>query len=451
VFIIGVAFLTEIFFAKPDLAAIAGGFIPTALNHEALLIAIGIIGATVMPHNLYLHSSLVQTRKIDTDRISVKRAIRLNIFDSTIALNMAFFVNAAILILAASVFYKNGMYEVAEIQDAHKLLAPMLGTNLAPILFAVALIAAGQSSTITGTLAGQIVMEGYINLRIHPWVRRLLTRCIAIAPALIVIHIWGESSTGRMLILSQVVLSLQLGFAIIPLIHFVSDKKKMGEFAIKPLVKMLAWLSAIVIVALNIKLVADEMIDVFNSDSSVWLKTGLFVICIGVGLLLLITTLLPIMLKRNITQIPLHNVDGNIHLRHQKFTRIAVAVDFTESDNKSIQHAIAMGGKDAQYLFIHIVESAGAWVAGKEIDDYETEQDEKNLSIYARKITDEGFHVETKIGFGSPKKNIPEFVKTFHADLLVMGSHGHGGLKDFLLGTTVESVRHEVNIPVLVV
>src|SRR6187431_2278461 len=204
-----------------------------------------------MPHNLYLHSSLVQTRKFDRSAAGIKQALKYNFFDSTIALNLAFFVNAAILILAAATFYRNGMFEVAEIQDAHRFLQPMLGTKWAPILFAVALIAAGQSSTITGTLAGQVVMEGYLNLRIAPWIRRLMTRLIAIVPALIVINIYGEESTGSLLVLSQVILSLQLGFAIIPLIHFVSDKIRMGEFVIKPYIKVLAWISATIIVGLN--------------------------------------------------------------------------------------------------------------------------------------------------------------------------------------------------------
>jgi manganese transport protein len=212
-----------------------------------------------MPHNLYLHSSLVQTRKFERTDKGIKQALKYNFIDSTIALNLAFFVNAAILILAAATFYKNGMYEVAEIQDAHRFLEPLLGSKYAPILFAVALIAAGQSSTITGTLAGQIVMEGYLNLRIQPWVRRILTRLIAIVPAVIVITIFGEAVTGKLLIFSQVILSLQLGFAIIPLIHFVSDKSKMKGFQISKTTQIVSWVVAIIIVSLNVKLVFDEI------------------------------------------------------------------------------------------------------------------------------------------------------------------------------------------------
>src|SRR5688572_22302876 len=220
--VVGISFLVEIILAKPSGAEIATGFIPSFPTDEALYIAIGIIGATVMPHNLYLHSALVQTRKIQRSPGGIKQALKWNFIDSAIALNIAFFVNAAILILAATVFFKTGRTDVAQIKDAHELLAPLLGSTIAPTLFAIALIAAGQSSTITGTLAGQIVMEGYLRLRINPWIRRLLTRLLAIIPAIIVISIFGDDEVDRLLVFSQVVLSMQLGFAIIPLIHFVS-------------------------------------------------------------------------------------------------------------------------------------------------------------------------------------------------------------------------------------
>ena len=238
--IIGLSFLIEIILAKPNLGEVVAGFVPTIPGNEALYIAIGIIGATVMPHNLYLHSALVQTRKFKRDNKGIKRALKLNFLDSTIALNLAFFVNAAILVLAATVFFKSGRTDVAEIKTAYELLNDFLGTKLAPTLFAVALIAAGQSSTITGTLAGQIIMEGYLHLRINPWIRRLMTRLIAIIPAVIVILINGEKNIDSLLILSQVILSLQLGFAVIPLILFVIDKKTIVAFVIKRLTKVLA-------------------------------------------------------------------------------------------------------------------------------------------------------------------------------------------------------------------
>src|ERR1700712_1397016 len=270
--IIGLSFLVEMIFAKPHLGEVIRGFVPSIPNSEALYIAIGIIGATVMPHNLYLHSALVQTRKIKRDGDGIRHALKMNFLDSTIALNLAFFVNAAILVLAATVFFKSGRTEVAEIKDAHRLLAPLLGTSVAPVLFAIALIAAGQSSTITGTLAGQIIMEGYLRLRINPWLRRLLTRLLAIIPAVIVIIIYGEEKIDALLILSQVILSLQLGFAIIPLIHFVSDKNKMSSFAIKPVTKILSWLVTIILVFLNLKMVSGSITDFLFSPHSLYWK-----------------------------------------------------------------------------------------------------------------------------------------------------------------------------------
>ena len=296
--IIGISFLIEIILAKPDLAQVATGFVPSIPGNEALYIAIGIIGATVMPHNLYLHSALVQTRKFKRDKKGIKRALKLNFIDSTIALNMAFFVNAAILVLAASVFFYKGRTDVAEISTAHELLNEFLGTKLAPTLFAVALIAAGQSSTITGTLAGQIVMEGYLHLRINPWIRRLMTRLIAVVPAVIVILINGESNIDSLLILSQVILSLQLGFAVIPLILFVSDKKTMGDFAIKPLTKILAWIITSVLVYLNLRMVTEQAGGYFANPGNIFWK----VVIIAGGLLfvalLIISVLYPLMGKR---------------------------------------------------------------------------------------------------------------------------------------------------------
>ncbi|MBD0353532.1 MAG: Nramp family divalent metal transporter, partial [Flavisolibacter sp.] len=299
--IIGLSFLTEIILAKPNLGEIATGFIPSIPNKEALYIAIGIIGATVMPHNLYLHSALVQTRKIKRDEKGIKRALKLNFIDSAVALNLAFFVNAAILVLAAAVFFKTGRTDVAEIKQAHQLLAPLLGTNIAPFLFAIALIASGQSSTVTGTLAGQIVMEGYLRLRINPWMRRLVTRLIAITPAVIVILLNGERNIDDLLVLSQVVLSLQLGFAVIPLIHFVSDRETMGVFTIKVWVQVLAWLITAVLVYLNMRMVVEQAADFFsNSDSLFWkaviVFSGLvFIVLLGTAIIF------PLLRKKLIT------------------------------------------------------------------------------------------------------------------------------------------------------
>ena len=254
---IALCFAYEIFFAQPIWREAAGGFIPRweiLRNREMLYIAIGILGATVMPHNLYLHSSIVQTRAFATDAPGKREAIRYATFDSTLALGFALFVNAAILILGAAAFHTRGLHDVAEISDAYKLLTPVLGASLASTLFACALLASGQNSTLTGTLAGQIVMEGFLNLRLKPWLRRLITRSIAIIPAVIVIGFYGEGKVTSLLILSQVVLSFQLPFAVIPLVQFTSDRVRMGAFANSRFTKILAWTVAAAILGFNFEL-----------------------------------------------------------------------------------------------------------------------------------------------------------------------------------------------------
>jgi len=248
------SFAVELWLAKPDYAAVALGFIPrTAIvtNPSMLYIAIGILGATVMPHNLYLHSSIVQTRKYMDSVASKAEAIRFATIDSSFALMTALFINGAILVMSAAVFHGSGHESVADIGDAYQLLSPLLGTKMASILFAVALLCSGQNATLTGTLAGQIVMEGFINIRLRPWLRRLITRLIAIIPAIIVVLLYGERGSGQLLILSQVILSLQLSFAVIPLVMFTSDPHKMGTFASPRWVKALAWPVAVAIALLN--------------------------------------------------------------------------------------------------------------------------------------------------------------------------------------------------------
>ena len=252
--IVGGCFVAELIFAQPDLGGILGGYIPqveVVRNPEALYIAIGILGATVMPHNLYLHSSIVQTRNWEDTPEQKREAIKFGTIDSTIALSLALFINSAILILAAAVFHFSGKQDVAEIQDTYRLLSPMLGVAPASAIFALALLASGQNSTLTATMAGQIVMEGFLHLRVKPWLRRLLTRLVAIVPALLTIIFFGEGSTTSMLILSQVILSLQLSFAVIPLIMFTSDRKLMGEFVNPTWLKVLAYAVATIIVGLN--------------------------------------------------------------------------------------------------------------------------------------------------------------------------------------------------------
>jgi len=249
------SFAIELWLARPPLGAMASGFLPRAAilqNSDMLYIAIGILGATVMPHNLYLHSSIVQTRKYIDSFESKREAIRFATLDSTVALMSALFINAAILVIAAATFHGTGHEAVADISDAYQLLTPLLGTTLASVLFAVALLCSGQNATLTGTLAGQIVMEGFINLRLRPWLRRLITRLIAIVPAVIVVYFYGERGTGALLILSQVVLSLQLPFAVFPLVRFTSDRLKMGAFVNPRWLSGTAWLVAVVIAGLNV-------------------------------------------------------------------------------------------------------------------------------------------------------------------------------------------------------
>jgi manganese transport protein len=449
--VIGISFLIEMILAKPDIGELATGFIPSALNSEALYIAIGIIGATVMPHNLYLHSALVQTRKIDRTDAGIRQAIKFNRVDTTIALNLAFFVNAAILILAASVFFKTGNSDVAEIKEAHRLLPAFLG-NVAPVLFAVALIAAGQSSTVTGTLAGQIIMEGYLSLRINPMLRRLITRLVAIVPALIVIIIYGEENVDALLILSQVILSLQLGFAIIPLIHFVSDKKTMGKFAINMVQKIAAWVIASVLVFLNLKMLVNEMSKVYT-DGALWQQ-----VLVSLGALICLTLLVYIIISPLIIKgvkaanIKIHpEIDPLDTLTIPSFNKIAIALDFSESDQKLLAYAIGQGKQNTHYLLVHIVESASARIFGDASDDYESREDKERMDSYVLQLQNRGFTAEGFLGYKNRAKEIVRIAKGVNADMLVMGAHGHTGIKDFIYGETVNTVRHELKIPVLIV
>ena len=260
---IGLCFAAELFWSKPSLPAVLAGFIPShelLHNRDMLYVAIGILGATVMPHNLYLHSSIVQTRRYERTPEGMREAIRFATIDSTTALMFALFINAAILIVAAAAFHWSGHTGVADIQSAYKLLVPLLGVGIASVVFALALLASGQNSTLTGTLAGQIVMEGFLHIRMRPWLSRIITRGLAIIPAVGIIAYYGESKTTALLIGSQVVLSLQLGFAVWPLLRFTNNRAKMGEFVNAPWLKILGWITTIVIIVLNAKLLFDTLL-----------------------------------------------------------------------------------------------------------------------------------------------------------------------------------------------
>ncbi len=450
---IGSSFLLQLIIAKPDLSEAVIGFIPTPLSPAALYIAVGIIGATVMPHNLYLHSALVQTRKIERSSEGIRKSIFYNFIDSAIALNAAFFVNAAILILAATAFYKTGHMGVAKIEEAHSMLAPLLGSKLAPILFAIALIAAGQSSTVTGTLAGQIVMEGYLNLRLNPWIRRLVTRLIAIIPAVLVIGIMGEERVDELLIFSQVILSLQLGFAVIPLIHFVSDKNTMGEFAIGKWIKLLAWIVALVLIYLNGHLVFDFAKSFFHSEVHFMLKIVLSVgILFFLGLLVYIIIYPIVLIRGNHQRTDLHGLPIELDWTQSvPLKNIAIAVDFSSSDAKLIKTAITQAKSDSKLILIHVVESVAALYFHEASDDEESRKDQERLDEYAKALRLKGFEVNTMLGYKNRVKEIVRIVHEVDAQLLVMGAHKHQGWKDYIFGETIESVRHKVQIPVLIV
>lgn len=450
---IGISFFVQLFIAQPNLSYAIKGFIPSSLSPEALYIAVGIIGATVMPHNLYLHSALVQTRKIDRNSKGIRKSIFYNFIDSAVALNAAFFVNASILILAATAFYSTGYTHVAKIEEAHSLLAPLLGSKLAPILFAIALIAAGQSSTVTGTLAGQIVMEGYLKIRLNPWIRRLLTRLVAIVPAVLVIGIMGEGRVDALLVFSQVILSLQLGFAVIPLIHFVSDKVTMGEYAIGWPIKILSWIVATILVYLNSHLVLDFATSFIQDSQSLFLKIILISFIVFFAFLILFITVYPLFRKRDQTKdADFHGALIELDLSQEApVNRIAIAVDFSVADAKLIKTALQHAHQATEFIFIHVVESATAKYLADASDDEETRKDQMRLTIYAQALEKKGYKAITCLGYHHRVKEIVRIVSISNAQLLVMGAHKHHGWKDYVFGETIESVRHKVDIPVLIV
>jgi manganese transport protein len=448
---IGGCFFIEVYLAQPDWGSIAAGFMPR-MHPSALYVAIGMIGATVMPHNLYLHSSLVQSRAV-SDTVTAKReACRFNLIDSTIALNAAFLVNAAILVMAAADFHSRGIL-VTEIQQAHQLLNGVLGSRLAPIAFAVALLAAGQSSTITGTLSGQIVMEGFLNLRMQPWLRRLLTRGLALVPATIVIALAGDHGLYRLLILSQVVLSLQLPFATIPLIHFTSDPGKMGVFANRSWVKIMAWIIAAVIIALNLKLVIDT-VGGWLAGRPIWLWVAALIPLSAVLWGLVSITAGPFFRpgrrwKSAITTDAGRVADAiaPVQIRH-----IGVALQHGTGDSVILSSAVAEArGHRARLTLLHVVDTPGTLILGEESWSLHGAEDEAYLTHLTREIEDTDLAVEFLLLHGQPADTLVDAVNTAGIDMLVMGSHGHRGMDDLVFGQTVSAVRHGVDIPVLVV
>jgi manganese transport protein len=446
---IGVCFGIEILLSQPIWREVATGFVPH-LTSESLYVAIGILGATVMPHNLYLHSALVQTRDVDQTEEGKKRACKYNLVDTAVALNAAFFVNAAILILSAAVFYKNGII-VTEIQQAHELLTPLLGTTFASTLFAIALISAGQSSTLTGTLAGQIVMEGFLQLKIRPVLRRLITRLIAIIPAILVISTQGEEGTYGLLILSQVILSLQLPFAVIPLIKLTSDKGKMQGFATAFWVKVLAWIAAAIIVSLNAKLVVDTLagwIEAAGPDA-IWLWLTIVPLAVAITALLLYISLPKSWFRRRRVAAP---PSFEVDLRPEKYSKIGVAIDYGAMDAKVLSHAqmLAKQQNAALYLF-HVVEGVSGQLFGKKAFDDEARMDTEHLESIAQQLRGSGLEVQAYLGFGRVPDQLVALAEKTGIDLLVMGGHRHRGWKDLFFGASITRVRHRLSIPVLIV
>jgi manganese transport protein len=456
---IGACLGVEVLLAKPALGPLVTGFVPTLPGEGALYLAIGILGATVMPHNLYLHSALVQSRRFQHTPVRVRAGIRFNTLDSVIALNGAFLVNAALLVMAAATFFRAGYHQITEIQDAHRLLEPLLGARIAPVAFAIALIAAGQSSTVTGTLAGQVVMEGFVRIRLRPVVRRLLTRSLAILPAVVTILVFGERATGDLLVLSQVILSLQLSFAVVPLVHLVADKRWMGVHRIRPLVEATAWLVAIVIAVLNLALAKDAIAGwLRGAGAHAWLLWVTVVpLAAAILALLVYVTVQPLVARvRGASAAPVLDVHGASALPVLAPAalpkRLAAAVDFSAADAAVLAHAAGLARpRHGEVLLLHVVESGGARVIGEELGDRETRFDQERLEAYVEELRALGVAASWDLGFGDPATALADLVGSHRPELLVVGSHGHGAVGDLLLGTAIERLRHRVRVPVLVV
>jgi manganese transport protein len=448
---IGGCFLIEVFLAKPDWGDMAAGLVPR-LDPSALYIAIGIIGATVMPHNLYLHSSLVQSRAVSNTFTGKAEACRYNLLDSLVALNAAFFVNAAILVTAAADFYARGIV-VTEIQQAHQILDNVLGHTIAPIAFAVALVAAGQSSTITGTISGQVVMEGFLNLRMAPWLRRLVTRLVALAPAVIIIAIAGNEGIYRLLVLSQVILSLQLPFAIVPLIHFTADQRKMGPFANSRWVTLLAWVMAVVIIVLNVKLVVDELAG-WLSSGALWPWLIVVPVVVGLTALLIYLVVVPWIRGGRIWDTAVVSVGRHIasRIRPLDIKRIGAAVEHAAGDSQILSAAIGLAKSEkARLVLIHVVDAPGVLLLGSQSASLHATSDETYLEALVREVEERDLPVESILCFGRPAEEIVKAVDESGVDMLVMGSHGHGGVGGMFYGETVTGVHHNIRVPLLVV
>lgn len=468
VFTIGACFVFEILWSQPEWSAVLRGLLPSLSpsapfvfqNDDALYIAIGIIGATVMPHNLYLHSALVQTRSVERTTQGIKRACWYNFLDTTIALNAAFFVNASILVLSAAAFYGSGI-AVSDIEDAHRLLPQFLGPAAASTLFAVALLCAGQSSTLTGTLAGQIVMEGFLNFRISPWLRRLITRAIAIIPAMITVYWFGGHGLKDLLILSQVVLSLQLPFAIIPLIQMTSDAKWMHSFVNPRWVKALAWLSAGIIVTLNINLVRLQIGEwgalLATSGYSLILYAVVIPLLGGCGVLFTYLLIEPYIRRRGMQHAEAALSEGVAAtvidtLDAPAFRHIGVAVEHSPHDVRALRHALQLARQHgADIVILHVVDGVGGQWYGTESMAQESIIDRTYVDDLAAGITKTGVRARGVLLFGNPARELVRAIEEESIDIIILRGHGHGFFADRFFGQTIDSIRHATTVPVLAV
>lgn len=483
---IGGCFAIEMILARPDLPAVLRGLIPRdpeghftlfqsgpdgprvlGLNRDSLYIAMGILGATVMPHNLYLHSALVQSRAVEDSPKAKREACRMNLVDSVVALNCAFFVNAAILILAAAAFHTTGHSDVAKLEDAHRLLAPLLGTGLASTLFAVALLSSGQASTITGTLAGQIVLEGFLHIRIRPWLRRMISRGLAIIPAVAFIAIRGTNAVDELLVLSQVVLSMQLAFAVVPLISFTSDRRKMGDFVSPWWVIGLAFVSATIIIGLNANLVLQQL-TAWSADGGGWFLWIVVPLVGALALMLLYLILAPLiervapaLVRPGIEHEPtgaaphpqrVAEPPSMVRLPAGPHRRVAVALELGAADPPVLDavRSLAMDA-DGEVILMHVVESAAGQYLGPEAADAEAREDRATLESLAEELRARGLRARVRLGFGSVTSELAKMVNEEGADLLVTGSHGHRLIGDLIHGSTISGLRHLVRCPVLTV
>ena len=456
---IGGCFAVQMMLSQPDLAAIlhavvprgddgrpsliarspGGGVSVLGLHAESLFVAMGILGATVMPHNLYLHSALVQSREIEPTVEGKREACRMNFVDSAIALNAALFVNGAILVLAAAAFHRHGFLGVGSLHEAHRLLAPLLGTALAPILFAVALLCAGQASTVTGTLAGQIVMEGFLRVRVRPWLRRVVSRGLAIIPAVIVIVVQGERGVDQLLVLSQVALSLQLSFAVIPLVTFTSDRRHMGPFVNPWWVRVLAIVTTAIIMGLNGKLAVETILGwVAHSPGAWWLWVVLIPSALGLLVLLVALLVLPFFGRGGPSLAlpaaePAMVAAGSrvargtgtareiepLHWHSGSYRRIAVAVELAEPD-ENVLHFLRRAelAPGAELVFVHVAESAASHWLGEQSLDSESREDRTALEALAREFGERGTRSSVRLGHGDPAREIARIVGEEGADLL---------------------------------